>query len=235
MGQIYLVRHGQASFGSADYDRLSDVGVQQARLLGEWYAERRQGFTRVITGGMNRHRQTAVACLGALPRNLRKEGDWETDAGFAEYDHDDIITRHRPEFADVAAMQRFLADSENPREAFQSTFEAAMARWMGGTADAEYRETWPVFRTRCVAALQRLLMAPGSSQSIIVFTSGGTISALCQHVLGLHDQKMFELNWTLANAGVTKLLYRPERVSLSYLNNFAHLEWPGKTASVTYR
>ena len=235
MGKIYLVRHGQASFGSADYDRLSDLGVQQARLLGEWYAERRQGFTRVITGGMNRHRQTAVACLGALPRNLRKEGDWETDAGFAEYNHDEIITRHRPEFADIGAMQRFLADSEQPREAFQANFEAAMARWMGGANDDDYSETWPAFRARCVAALQRVLMAPGSGQSVIVFTSGGTISALCQHVLALHDQKMFELNWTLANAGVTKILYKAERVSLSYLNNFAHLEWPGKAATVTYR
>ena len=235
MGQIYLVRHGQASFGSADYDRLSDVGVQQARLLGEWYAERRQGFSRVITGGMNRHRQTAVACLGALPRNLRKEGDWETDAGFAEYDHDQIITRHRPEFADVGALQRFLAESEKPREAFQANFEAAMARWMGGEYDADYDEAWPSFRTRVVSALQRVLMAPGSAQSIIIFTSGGTIATLCQHLLGLSDQKMFALNWTLANAGVTKLLYKDERVSLSYLNNFAHLEWPGKLGTVTYR
>lgn len=235
MGQIYLVRHGQASFGSADYDRLSDLGVEQSRLLGDWYAQRRQGFHRVITGGMNRHRQTAVACLGALPRNLRKEGDWETDAGFAEYDHDEILQRHRPEFGDVVELQRFLADSENPREAFQQNFAAAMARWMGGERDSEYRESWPAFRGRCIAALQRVVMSPGASQSIIVFTSGGTISTLCQHVLGLRDQKMFELNWTLANAGVTKLLYKGDRLSLSYLNNFAHLEWPGKQGAVTYR
>lgn len=235
MGQIYLVRHGQASFGSADYDRLSDLGVEQSRLLGDWYAQRRQGFNRVITGGMNRHRQTAVACLGALPRNLRKEGDWETDAGFAEYNHDQILARHRPEFATAAELQRFLAESANPRAAFHENFTAAMTRWMAGAHDADYFESWPLFRSRCIAALQRIVMAPGDAQSVIVFTSGGTISALCQHVLGLQNQKMFELNWTLANAGVTKLLYKGDRLSLSYLNNFAHLEWPGKVGTVTYR
>jgi broad specificity phosphatase PhoE len=31
MGQIYLVRHGQASFGSANYDQLSELGHEQAR------------------------------------------------------------------------------------------------------------------------------------------------------------------------------------------------------------
>ncbi|GAA4031284.1 histidine phosphatase family protein [Actimicrobium antarcticum] len=235
MGQIYLVRHGQASFGAANYDLLSELGVQQARLLGEWYAERRQGFSRVLTGGMNRHRQTAVACLGALPRNLRKEGDWETDAGFAEYDHAEIFARYRPEFADHAVLADFLRGSEYPRQAFQSLFEAATARWMGGEHDADYTESWPAFQSRCVAALQRVLMAPGTAQTVIIFTSGGTIATLCQHVLDLPDPKVFALNWTLANVGVTKLLYSGGRVSLSYLNNYSHLESGGIPGLVTYR
>ncbi|HJV74342.1 MAG TPA: phosphoglycerate mutase family protein, partial [Noviherbaspirillum sp.] len=58
MGQIYLVRHGQASFGSANYDQLSELGLEQARLLGEWFANSRQQFHRVVTGDMRRHRQT---------------------------------------------------------------------------------------------------------------------------------------------------------------------------------
>ena len=29
MGILYLVRHGQASFGEADYDRLSPLGHRQ--------------------------------------------------------------------------------------------------------------------------------------------------------------------------------------------------------------
>ncbi|MEC5216646.1 broad specificity phosphatase PhoE [Actimicrobium sp. GrIS 1.19] len=235
MGQIYLIRHGQASFGSADYDRLSELGVQQARVLGEWCAERRQGFTRVITGGMNRHRQTAVACLGELPRHLRKEGDWETDAGFAEYDHEEILIRARPEFADAEVLNRFLTDSGQPRQTFQLLFEAAMARWSSGEHDADYSESWNTFRQRCVAALQRVLMTPGESQTVVIFTSGGTISALCQHVMGLPDAKVFEINWSLVNSGVTRLLFNADRLSMSYLNNFSHLEWRAQPGSITYR
>ena len=67
MGQVYLVRHGQASFGAADYDQLSPTGVEQARVLGRWFAQCGHRFTRVATGSLKRHRQTAEACLGVIP------------------------------------------------------------------------------------------------------------------------------------------------------------------------
>ena len=235
MGQIYLVRHGQASFGSADYDRLSELGLEQARLLGEWFANSHQSFHQVVTGAMKRHRQTADTCLAVLPKAHRVETEWLTDPDFNEYDHHVVLVRHRPEFEDPQEVKRFLASHPQARYAFQDIFQASMSRWMSGHYDADYREPWPQFRQRCVAALQRLVEGAGKSQNIIVFTSGGTISVLCQHLLGLQDRQMAELNWTLANCGVTKLLYRPGAVTLSYLNNYAHLEWLGQPHTVTYR
>jgi broad specificity phosphatase PhoE len=235
MGQIYLVRHGQASFGTANYDQLSDLGVEQSRLLGQWFAKSSKGFHRVVTGGMKRHRQTADACMAMLPDALRIEGEWESDAGFNEYDHQEVLLRHRPDFVDPIAVKDFLAQSENPKRVFQQIFEEAMSRWMDGRHDHEYGEPWPVFRSRCIAALQRLLDSAGSSQNIIVFSSGGTIATLCQHFLRLPDRQTAELNWSMVNASVTKLLYQPGRVTLSYLNNYAHLEWLGEKHSVTYR
>ena len=110
-----------------------------------------------------------------------------------------------------------------------------MARWMSGAHDGDYREPWPVFRARCVAALQRITEGAGKSQTIAVFTSGGTIATICQHVLGLQDRQVAELNWSLVNCAVTRLLFRPGVVTLSYLNNYAHLEWLGQPESVTYR
>lgn len=245
MGQIYLVRHGQASFGSADYDQLSELGLQQARLLGAWYARSGQVFHRVVTGAMRRHRQTAEACMAALSAQSGAEGDWQIDADFNEYDHHEVMVRHCPEFDDPDAVKRFLASGPKAKYAFQEMFQAAMARWMSGAHDADYREPWPVFRLRCVAALERLANparhadvaapVPTASQAIIVFTSGGTIATLCQHLLGLGDRQTADLNWTLVNCGVTKLLYRPGRMSLSYLNNHAHLELQGEPHAVTYR
>ena len=235
MGQIYLVRHGQASFGTDDYDELSELGREQAHLLGEWFAHCNQVFHRVVTGNLTRQRQTADACIAALPRAARVETDWQRDAGFNEYDHEEVMLRYRPDLADAVALRCFLAATENGKRAYQQIFQEAVARWMGGSHDADYREPWPVFRARCIAALERLIASAGPSQEIAVFTSGGTIAALCQHVLGLQDQRVAELNWTLVNCAVTKLLYQPDRITLSYLNNFAHLEWLGEANAVTYR
>lgn len=235
MGQIYLVRHGQASFGSANYDQLSELGLEQARLLGEWFAKSRQSFTRVVTGDLQRHRQTADACIAMLPKSQLAGTDWHTDPDFNEYDHHEVLVRHRPSFEDPEEVKRFLAASPNARYAFQDIFQAAMSRWMSGMYDADYREPWPVFRGRCVAALQRLVERADRAQTVVVFTSGGTIATICQHVLGLGDRQAADLNWTLVNCAVTKLLYQPGRVTLSYLNNYAHLEWLGQPDTITYR
>jgi broad specificity phosphatase PhoE len=236
MGQIYLVRHGQASFGAADYDQLSAHGVEQARLLGQWFAGCKQGFGQVVTGSLRRHKQTAAACLAALP-GAPPAASWREDPGFDEYDHVEVLQKHAPQMSDPIAAKDELERETNAKKAFQRIFAQAMERWMGGRHDADYRESWPQFRARCVGALQRLVAAAGASQSIAVFTSGGPIAAICQEVLGFPDRRAADVNFSLANSSVTKLLYsgRDGRVGLQYLNNFAHLEQTGEAECVTYR
>lgn len=234
MGQIYLVRHGQASFGKENYDQLSDLGLEQARLLGKWFADCGVAFNQVVTGDMERHRQTAEACLSQLP-DLYPASSWVTDAGFNEYDHREVLQRHRPDFVDPIAVKQFFLETDNAKEVYQRLFEESMSRWMDSRYAAEYSEPWPVFRDRVLAALQRLLDGAGASQRIVVFTSGGTIATLCQRLLGLSDKRMAKLNWTLVNAAVTRLLYRPGHVTLSTLNSYAHLELLGEKKSITYR
>jgi broad specificity phosphatase PhoE len=50
MGHLYLVRHGQASLGAADYDQLSPLGQQQSLRLGEHWQAQGLRFDAVITG-----------------------------------------------------------------------------------------------------------------------------------------------------------------------------------------
>lgn len=235
MGQIYLVRHGQASFGAADYDQLSELGMAQSRALGAWFQELGQAFTHVASGDMKRQRQTAEACMGMLPPALQPAGSWQIDPDFNEYDHREVLVRQRPEFEDPAAVERFLAASANPRAAFQDVFAAAMSRWMSGRHDGDYRESWPQFRARCIGALQRLAERPGRAQTVIVFTSGGVIATLCQHLLGMGERETARLNWGLVNAGVTRLLFQPGQITLNTLNNHAHLERLGQVSTITYR
>ncbi|MBI3283904.1 MAG: histidine phosphatase family protein [Burkholderiales bacterium] len=243
MGQIYLVRHGQASFGSQNYDQLSELGIQQAQQLGRWWAARDLSVSRVVTGDLQRHRQTAQACMAELlgqPAGALDTGAWQSDTGFNEYHHHEVLARHVPEFDDPAAVKHFLLHTPNGKQAFQDIFSQAIARWMSGWHDADYRETWPAFRRRCVAALERQLQQPDAAKNIVIFTSGGTISALCQHVLGFPDARFAELNWSLVNSAVTRLhvqpatAEQPARLALAYLNNFAHLEQSNNPKHITY-
>lgn len=250
MAQIYLVRHGQASFGSQNYDQLSELGGEQARHLGRWWAARDLSVSRVVTGSMQRHLQTARACMaqmqGVSEQQLLTDA-WHCDAGFNEYNHHEVLARHVPAFDDPAEVKRFLMTTPNGKQAFQAIFAGAITRWMSGDYDAEYSETWPSFRARCVAALERQIRLPEAAKNIVIFTSGGTISALCQHVLGFDDSRFAEMNWSLVNSAVTRfhlqapestesaeLAARPARIALAYLNNFSHLELSNQPEHITY-
>jgi len=234
MGEIYLVRHGQASFGAADYDQLSPLGEEQSRILGRWHASQGLPIDGVALGGLKRHRQTAEAWAAQMP-DAPDPSLWTIDPGFDEYDHREMLMRAHPEARDEAGLKRWLAESAPSRGAFQEIFAAAMARWMSGLHDGDYRESWPRFHGRCIGALEALVAHAGSSKRLMVFTSGGTISAIVQSLLDLPPARVAELNWSLVNAGVTKLFYQGRRLSLSSLNNYSHFEQAGDAGLITYR
>lgn len=230
MGAVYLIRHGQASFGAADYDALSKTGHEQARVLGASLRTRLPQVDAVFAGTMRRHRETAAGCLEAMGRSIAVQ----ERRGFNEYDHEEIVQRLHPEFADKAAMAQSLAASGDPKRAFQAIFAKAIERWMAGAHDADYAEAWPVFRARCEAAFDETLAALGPSKTALVFTSGGVISVLAQRALGIPDAKAFTVNWTLANCGLTKFIYGSRGVHLATLNEHAAFE--GEHAKlVSYR
>ncbi|MFZ6688308.1 histidine phosphatase family protein [Undibacterium sp. SXout11W] len=243
MAQLYLIRHGQASFGSQNYDQLSELGTQQSRQLGKWWAERDFAVHRIVTGALHRHQQTALACMSTFldceEDKLNTTG-WHTDAGFNEYHHHEVLVKHVPEFEDPAVVKHFLKSKPDAGREFQDIFSAAIARWMSGQFDTDYTETWHAFQNRCIAAFQKQLTLNDGAKNIAVFTSGGTISAICQHLLNLPDGKFSELNWTLVNSGVTRIHVQPERdeqasrLALAYLNNFSHLELLNDPKCITY-
>jgi broad specificity phosphatase PhoE len=230
MGAIYLIRHGQASFGQANYDALSKLGMEQAHLLGEALRPRLPRVDAVVTGTMERHRQTAAACLGAMDLAAER-GE---AAGFNEYDHVELVARLEPRYADHAALGADLAKTPDPRRTFQALFSKAIERWMSGAHDAEYTESWPAFQNRCNDAVADLVARLGPSKTALVFTSGGVISAVCQRLLRIEDHQAFRINWTLANCGITKLIYGERGTYLSTLNEHGHFE--GRDPKfITYR
>ena len=98
MGTLYLVRHGQASFGAADYDQLSDLGQRQSERLGRYWAERGLHFDAVITGTLRRHAQTWAGIARGAGLDLPPT-EWP---GLNEYDSGAVIRAILPRGQDQA-------------------------------------------------------------------------------------------------------------------------------------
>jgi len=234
MSEVYLVRHGQASFGSRDYDQLSPLGVMQSELLGRWLAVSGLQPGHIYHGNMKRHRQTADACLSAwLGESASRVAPME-DRAFNEFDHKEVLLRAHPMFAEPGRLERFMVEEPDPRRSFQELFAGSVSRWIEGKHDDEYTETWPAFRSRCITGLiQSAERSPDSD--VWIFTSGGTITAITQHVLGIPDDKAMELLWTVLNGSVSQFAYRLGRPRLRQFNSVAHLTLPGRPELHSYR
>ena len=112
MIEIWFIRHGQASFGADDYDRLSPTGIRQSELLGEYLAAAGGRFDRVWSGTMKRQKDTAVYALGGtLP---------ELDPGFNEFDAEAVFRDRFPAEAARLGMPADIDAIVADRELFQS-------------------------------------------------------------------------------------------------------------------
>ncbi len=228
MAAIYLIRHGQASFGTANYDQLSERGLLQATALGNSLRERGIQFDAAFAGTMQRHAQTALNCLTAMGSDLQPQ----TLAGLNEYDHEEVFARHVPELRDKSELNQYLARFPNPAKTFQIEFEKAVVRWRSGEFDSDYSESWLQFRNRCVNALHTI--RTHAAKSIAVFSSGGPIATITGNTLGISDAQIVELNWNIINCSVTCLLFNSEKITLRYFNDFSHFDGADK-ALLTHR
>ena len=229
MATIYLVRHGQASFGKENYDQLSPRGWEQGRILGRWLAGKVEPGA-VFGGNLQRHRETVEAITTGYGVSLP---DMQVLEGLNEFDHLEVVERLRPEWADKQVMARDLASFPKPARAFQQAFEKAVTRWVSGEFDQEYSETWNGFRQRVGHALDQLIELADGADGIVP-TSGGPIAVIAQRLLELSDRKALEMNNVIANTSVSRILYSGPRRSLAVFNNYSHLE-AEDPALVTFR
>jgi broad specificity phosphatase PhoE len=213
MGQVLLVRHGQASWGADDYDVLSGTGWEQSRLLGRALAARGVTPTMVVHGTMRRHRETAEAAAEALDSPVPV-----VDPGWDEFDHLGML----------AALPAPVEDRALSRAEFQSWFEAATDRWTGGEHD-DYEESFDTFSARVSEALRRTAEAAGSGTALVL-TSGGPMSWATASLLGAElDQPgrvrlWRRLNPVCVNSGVTKVVTGSRGLTLVSFNEHTHLE-----------
>ncbi|MBL4911404.1 MAG: histidine phosphatase family protein [Alteromonadaceae bacterium] len=233
MSAIYLIRHGQASFASENYDQLSSLGEQQTTILGQHW-QHLANIDKAYRGELVRHKQSSECFfrgyylkeISTNPINL------VIKQGFNEFDHLDILAQYNKQWQNQQNLQDFIIQhsGESVRvgnKVFQQEFSQAIKRWVIGKHDDEYKQTWQQFKQLTVTALNELIAENSTREvkNIIVFTSGGPISVIVGHILALDDQHVFAVNQQLINSSVTKLLFNSQRLSVDYINNYSHLEW----------
>lgn len=236
MGSIYLIRHAQASFGAQDYDVLSPLGYRQAEALGDYLAQLGIRFDRCISGELHRQQDTARTTLARLDRSDKGPPSLEIDAAFNEFQADAVIRAHLPELLEVEPNAlHILRNAASHRAEFQRLFTFVVHRWISGEHEKEELESWSSFLERVAGGLERLLEHAETSDKIAVFTSGGTITALLQRIIGVPAVKAFELNWQIVNTSLSQLKFRGREVALASFNSHAHLQLLKNPELVTHR
>lgn len=236
MGSIYLIRHGQASFGADDYDVLSPIGIRQAEVLGKHLSDLEIRFDRCLSGDLRRQQDTAKHTLQQLSTHGWVTPCIEIDSAFNEFDADAVIRSLLPGLLpEEPEALAILRNGAQNRAEFQRLFARIIQRWVSGDYPADDLESWTNFVERVAAGLQRILLQAQSQDNIAVFTSGGTITAMLRLITAVPAEKAFELNWQIVNTSLSRLKFRATEVALASFNSQVHLQLLKAPELITFR
>lgn len=217
--ELWLIRHGQAAFGTGDYDRLTELGHAQARWLGEHLRDLGVSFDRIAAGRLRRQQETAQALADMLG------GAVETVPGLEEYDHDHLLAAW-----DAGPGQVAMEAGDDPRRAHFRRLRAALTSWAADRIEGA--ETWAEFGARIRAAMAELSRA--GTGRVIAASSGGAIAMAVAEVLGIGPEGMISLNLQIRNTAITRLVFTKRAVYLNMFNAIPHLERPERAHAETF-
>ncbi len=223
MGTLYLVRHGQASFGADDYDQLRPLGHQQALRLGQHLQAKLQSkpLEAVLMGSLKRHRQTWEG-IAEGARLSHKPSVWP---GLNEYDSHALIEAIHPEP---------LAKPDTPelyRHHFRLLREALQA-WMAGRSQPRGMPSYPEFVAGIESALAHV--RANHSGDVMIVSSGGPIATVVSRVLQAPPESSIELNLRIRNTALTELVFNPKKQMLLTFNTLPHLDAETHPNWITY-
>ncbi|NND66174.1 MAG: histidine phosphatase family protein [Halioglobus sp.] len=235
MATIYLIRHGQASFGSDNYDQLSELGRHQAALLGEFLRDTGVVLDAAYSGDLSRQRETAELALASQPNKVSHT----IDARFNEIQNDEQIEFLLPEVVKRnPAIQALVDKGLSASKDYQKVIDAVFNYWVSPDCVDERIQSWADYSGGARDALANVIAEQGSGKTVGIFSSGGTIATLTAQVLGLGGDKTYAFYEPMMNCSITQLFYSRDRVSLSYFNDcsfFRVLEAQLGEQLVTYR
>lgn len=243
---LFLIRHGQASYGVANYDNLSPLGVQQAAKIGAALAGSPMHADRldaVYAGPLRRQRDTAMHLRDAASAGGRALPEVVILEELAEYPAFDLlrvwIPRLIEEDPSLAALAGGGTERPEATRLLDLAFEKVIGRWSRGELVTEGVESFEGFGERVRAGLDKIVAAHGKGARVAAVTSGGVIAAALQLALGLDATRMMAAGRLVRNASITEFVWRsrdfawrPGDFSLVGFNDVHHLGAPGM---ITYR
>lgn len=224
MSEFYLVRHGQASFGAKNYDKLSELGHQQARWLGEYFEARNIDFAQAFMGDMVRHQETAQGIL----QGLSGSPTITIDTGLNEFNFKNIGDCYL-----AANPKSSLPNNPKPAD-FYRLLKLAMLAWSeDALPKSALEESWADFKARVKIALEAVCSVNSDKPTLIV-SSGGAISMLISLVLELEAKQVIELNMQIRNTSISHFYFNQDTIRLSSFNNIPHLDSLDRLDSITF-
>lgn len=241
MSTLVLVRHAQASFLEANYDKLSALGETQSTLLGGYLVNLGYRFDHVYMGPRDRQQKTCAL----VARVFRDAGvpfpEPELAPELDEYQGEELLKKALPKLMSEDVHLQTLAaefakteqdDKRVRAKTFQRMFEHVMKRWVRGEIVEDGVEPWADFHARIGRFVANVQARPGKGEQVIAFTSGGSVAGVLQHALRLGNEEAIEMSWMVKNASLSELAYSRSRLTLSSFNAVPHLQ---HEKLITYR
>jgi broad specificity phosphatase PhoE len=224
MGTLYLVRHGQASFGAVNYDNLSPLGHQQSARLGEYFKGKGIRFDAVLTGTLARQQQTLKGICEGMGADQPScvPLDWP---GLNEYDSEAVI----------AAIHPNKLEKPDTPELYRHHFRLlrdGLTQWMNGVVSPYGMPSYRAFQQGVTSALTHVRTQ--CEGNVLMISSGGPISTAVGHILGTTPETTIELNMRIRNSAVTELVFNPKRHTLITFNTLPHLDAPEHASWITH-
>lgn len=223
MAKLFIIRHGQASFGQANYDQLSELGWQQARWLGEYLADRELKVHRVVAGTLSRQQDTARGILEGMSASGVEVG---THEGLNEYDGEMMYRAY------TGRSDQHLHQKADFKDYWQ-TFRAAYHAWIEDQL-SDVTETWSQFGQRIDNAFEYALDGAGRDDVVLAVTSGGVIGSAMADLLQGPQTGAIHLNFQCRNTAFSEVIVGSSARRLLSFNSVPHLDQSGRRHALTH-
>ncbi len=229
MSKLYFFRHAQASFGAANYDALSEKGIEQATLLGNYLVAKKFKFDKVFVGPLQRQQHTYEIVKTIFEQNNLSIPTPIMIDGLKEHVGHTALDKILPELqkTDTYIKGMIAKTKANPKRARANRlliFQYFMNEWVEGRFEVSGLVAWKDFRENVREGLDTILKNTGSGETNAAFTSGGTISAITAESLKIKDEKIVAgLNFSIRNTSYSSFFYSKGKFNLLALNEIPHL------------